>query len=264
MTSLAALTSVTDEIKLGTAILTPHRHPVKAAQMYGTLSYLSEGRIIAGIGAGWDINEFNAVDMPYDERPQLVRENVEIFRKLWNEEGVSYDGEIFSFEDIKIDPQPVEDPPVFYGGLSTKAVDWTAEMFDGWLPSRLPYYRVEERVELLDRLWDKYDRDGTPTVSCMPQTSIARDSERAKNGFNFDKVEQEALHRKPVRGEKDSFTHEELEGYLIWGEPAEICEYVERFIELGVDQITFDMRAFFGEYQERLELLGDEVIPEFK
>lgn len=264
LATLGALSSITDRIKLGTSILTPHRHPIKAAQIFGTLSYLSEGRIIAGIGAGWDVNEFNAVDMPFDKRPQLVKENVDIFRKLWNEDDVSYDGEVFQFDDVRIDPKPKEDPSILYGGLSFKAVDWSAKFCDGWLPSRLPYYRIEERIEALEKRWDKYEREGSPIVSCMPQTSIARDSETAREGFNFDKVKQEALHRKPVAGDKEDFTREELEGYLIWGEPEEICEYVERFIDLGVDQITFDMRAFFDDYEEKLELLGDEVIPQFK
>lgn len=263
-TTLGALSTITDTIKLGTAIVTPHRHPIKAAQIFGTLSYLSEDRIIAGIGAGWDVNEFDAVGMPFDKRPQLVRENVEIFRKLWNEDGISYDGEIFEFDDVRIDPKPGQDPPILYGGLSFQAVDWSAEYCDGWLPSRLPYYRIEERIERLEELWGEYDRDGSPIVSVMPQTSIARNSKEAKDGFNIEKVKQEALHRKPVRGNKEDFTMEELEGYLIWGEPEEICEAVERFIELGVDQITFDMRAFFDNYEEKLELLGDEVIPEFK
>lgn len=264
LTTLGALSTVTDRIKLGTAILTPHRHPIKAAQIYGTLSYLSNDRVIAGIGAGWDVNEFNAIDMPFDKRGEMVRDNVEIFRRLWNEENVTYEGEVFSFEDVTIDPRPRENPSILYGGLSFTAVKWAAEFCDGWLPSRLPYYRVAERIERLEELWEKYDRDGSPIVSVMPQTSIATDSEKAREGFNFEKVKQEALHRKPVRGDKEDFTIEELEGYLIWGEPEEICEYVERFIEMGVDQITFDMRAFFDEYEERLELIGDEVIPQFR
>lgn len=264
LTTLGALATVTETIQLGTAIITPHRHPIKTAQILGTLSYLSEDRIIAGIGAGWDVNEFNAVNMPFEKRPQLVRENVDIWRRLWNEEDVSYDGEVFSFEDVRIDPKPGRDPPILYGGLSYNAVRWAAEFCDGWLPSRLPYYRLEERIKRLHELADEYGRENEQIVSVMPQTSIAERSEEARRGFDLEKVKKEALNRKPVAGDKDDFTMEELEGYLIWGEPAEICEYVERFIELGVDQITFDMRAFFDEYEERLELIGDEVIPEFR
>ena len=244
--------------------MTPHRHPIKAAQIFGTLSYLAEGRVIAGIGAGWDRNEFDAVDMPFDERPGLVRENVEIWKRLWNEEDVSYDGDLFQFDDVRIDPKPDPDPPILYGGLSYTAVDWSAAFCDGWLPSRLPFYRLEERIPRLHELAEEYGRDADPIVSVMPQTSIARDEAEAREGFNLEKVKQEALHRKPVAGDKTDFTMEELEGYLIWGEPADICEAVDRFIELGVDQITFDMRAFFDEYEEKLELIGDEVIPEYR
>lgn len=264
LTTLGALTTVTDEITLGSAIVTPHRHPIKAAQIFGTLSYLSEGRVIAGLGAGWDRNEFDAVDMPYDERPGLVRENVEIWKRLWNEDGVSWDGDLFSFDDVRIDPKPDPDPPILYGGLSFTAVQWAAEFCDGWLPSRLPYYRLEERIPRLHELAEEHGRDRDPIVSVMPQTSIAEREADARDGFNFEKVKQEALHRKPVAGDKTDFTMEELEGYLIWGEPSDICAAVDRFIELGVDQITFDMRAFFDEYERKLELIGDEVIPEYR
>lgn len=264
LVTLGALTTVTSEMTLGTAIVTPHRHPIKTAQIFGTLDYLSEGRLIAGIGAGWDKNEFDAVGMPYDQRPQLVRENVDILRRLWTGSTDSYDGELFSFESVEIDPRPAEPPPILYGGLSYRAVEWAAEFCDGWLPSRLPYYRLEDRISRLHDRVEDYGRDIDPFVSVMPQTSVATDSETARAGFNFEKVKQEALHRKPVAGDKDDFRIEELEGYLIWGEPADICEYIDRFIELGVDQITFDMRAFFDQYEEKLELLADEVLPEYR
>jgi probable F420-dependent oxidoreductase len=263
LTTLGTLTAITEDIDLGTAIITPHRHPVKTAQICGTLDYMSEGRIIVGIGAGWDENEFAAVDMPYEERPQLVRENVDIFRRLWNEEDVSYDGEIFAFDEVTIDPRPAVQPPILYGGLSYRAVEWSAEYCEGWLPSRLPYQRLEPRIRKLHELHDEYGRDGEPTVSVMPQTSVATDASKARAGFDFEKVKHEALERKPVAGDKTDFTMEELEGYLIWGEPADICAHVEAFIDLGVDQITFDMRACFDDYERKLELLGDEVIPQF-
>lgn len=264
LTTLGTLAGITDRIKLGTAILTPQRHPVKAAQIFGTLSYLSKGRVVAGLGSGWRPYEFEAVDMPFDKRAEMVRDNVEIWRRLWTEDAVSYDGEVFSFEDVQIDPKPVEDLPILYGGLSFRAVKWAAEFCDGWIPSRMPFYRLEERIDALERRWDENNRDGEPLVSVLPQTSIANDTDEAAAEFNFAIVKKEALRRKPIAGDKDDFTQEDLEGYLIWGEPEEICEHVERFIDLGVDQITFDMRASFDEYEKKLELIGDEVIPEFK
>lgn len=264
--TLAALGAITSHVALGAAIVTPHRHAMKVAQLFATLDYMSAGRAILGIGLGWDVHEFAAVEMPFDAREQLVRETVAVCRRAWSEPEFSFEGEQFTIPYGSVNPRPVNgDIPVWYGGLAFKGVALAAEFCDGWIPSRMPYDRLEPRIARAKELRAANGRADTPfTFAAMPQTSVGASAADAIAGFNLDKVKAEALHRKPVGGGRKSLTNEDLEGYLIWGNGADLCRYVERFIELGITHIVFDMRSSFDRFLDSVRVLGTEVIPEFR
>jgi alkanesulfonate monooxygenase SsuD/methylene tetrahydromethanopterin reductase-like flavin-dependent oxidoreductase (luciferase family) len=263
--TLAMLGGITSNVKLGSAIITPHRHAMKVAQLFATLDYMTGGRAIMGVGLGWDVHEFNAVQMPFDRRHQLLRETVAVCRRAWQEPEFSFEGEEFSIPWGSVNPRPVHgDVPVWYGGLAFKGVELAAEFCDGWLPSRMPFDRLVPRIERARELIASRESEIPVTFAAMPQTSVARSADEALSGFNLDKVKAEALHRKPVGGGRTSLTLEDLEGYLIWGNGRDLCAYVERFVAIGVTHIVFDMRASFGSFLENVRVLGTEVLPEFR
>lgn len=263
--TLAALSTVTSRIKLGTAVITPHRNPVKVAQLFATLDYLSAGRTILGIGAGWDVNEFSAAGMPFDQRVPMVRETVAICRKAWSQPEFEYQGDVFQIPRANVNPRPAAgDMPIWYGGLAYKAVELAVEFGDGWLPSRIPFDRMRDRIEYGRKLLREKGRTTPFTFAAMPQTALASSAAEAISRFNIDKVKAEALHRKPVSGGRKDLTLDELQGYLIWGNPTDICRYVERFIDLGVRHIVFDMRSSFEHYMKNMRILGEQVLPQFR
>lgn len=262
--TLAALGAITSNVRLGAAIITPHRHAMKVAQIFATLDYMTGGRAILGVGLGWDVHEFSAVQMPFDAREQLVRETVEVCRRAWGAPEFSFEGEQFSIPWGSVNPRPVrDDVPIWYGGLAYKGVALAAEFCDGWIPSRMPYDRLAPRIERARELLTGRESAIPFTFAAMPQTSVAGSAQEAISGFNLDKVKAEALARKPVGGGRTSLTLEDLEGYLIWGNGRDLCRYVERFIELGVTHIVFDMRSSFDSFLENVRVLGTEVLPEF-
>lgn len=262
--TLAALGAITSHVKLGAAIITPHRHAMKVAQLFATLDYITEGRAILGIGLGADVHEFNAVEMPFDAREQLVRETVAVCRRAWREPEFSFEGEQFNIPWGSLNPRPIHDDlPIWYGGLSFKAVTLATEFCDGWLPSRIPYDRLAQRIERAREQLTSRKGAADFTFAAMPQTSVGTSADDALSGFNLDKVREEALHRKPVSGNRTSLTLEDLEGYLIWGNARDLCRYVERFIDLGVTHVVFDMRSSFGGFLENVRILGTQVLPEF-
>ena len=85
LTTLAFLSGITSSIRLGTHVLVlPYRNPVLAAKMISTLDFLSGGRVILGIGAGWMEEEFEALDSPpFPHRGRVTDEYLEIYRELW-------------------------------------------------------------------------------------------------------------------------------------------------------------------------------------
>lgn len=265
MLVLSALSSITSHARLGTAIVTPHRHPLKVAQLFGTLDQLSGGRAIFGIGAGWDANEFAALGLDFDQRIQMVRETVEICRLAWANNEFAYHGKVFDIPAARVNPRPLQDEiPIWYGGLSFKAVELAVELGNGWIPSRIPYDRLGERLARARDLLHAAGRKAPFTFAAMPQTSIRPNREDALARFDLDLIMAEALHRKPVSGRRQRLTLEDLEGYLIWGDASDICGFVERFINLGVTHIIFDMRMAFDNFEADVAILGEEVIPAFR
>jgi probable F420-dependent oxidoreductase len=263
--TLATLGAITSHVRLGTAIVTPHRHALKVAQLFGTLDYLTGGRAILGIGMGWDTREFEAVQVPFTAREQRLRETIQVCRRAWKQDEFAFDGEQFRIPWGSVNPQPTNgDIPIWYVGLSYKAVNLAAELCDGWIPSRMPYDRMAPRIERARTLLkEKGDDPQRFTFAAMPQTSLGSSADDALAGFDLDKITAEALHRKPVGGNRTSLTLDDLQGYLIWGNATDICRYVERFVDLGVTHIVFDMRSSFDRFLDSVRVLGTKVIPEF-
>jgi alkanesulfonate monooxygenase SsuD/methylene tetrahydromethanopterin reductase-like flavin-dependent oxidoreductase (luciferase family) len=154
--------------------------------------------------------------------------------------------------------------PIWYGGLSYKAVELAVELGDGWIPSRIPLDRLRERVIRARDLLGSASRIDGFTFAATPQTALGANPEAALARFDLAKVMAEALHRKPVSGGRQSLSLPDLEGYLIWGSAADICGYVDRFLAIGVTHIVFDMRSSFGDFLEHVRILGQEVLPRFR
>src|SRR5215510_6856275 len=112
MTTLAALAGVTRTIRLGTMVLVlPLRNPVYFAKEWATLDLLSGGRTILGVGVGWHEEEFGLMGIPHRERGRRMDEMLELVTALWSGDNVTYKGRYYGFENLTIDPKPVQQPP---------------------------------------------------------------------------------------------------------------------------------------------------------
>lgn len=120
---LSAIAAVTTDIALGTATLIPHRHPIHTALALGSLAFIAgDDRVIVGIGLGAGGHEFASIGMGDMDRKVLVREQVQIMRKLWSGQAVSHKGTYYGFEEVEISPVPGSGGiPVWYGGNSYAA-----------------------------------------------------------------------------------------------------------------------------------------------
>ncbi|MEV0384681.1 LLM class flavin-dependent oxidoreductase [Nonomuraea sp. NPDC050643] len=138
---LAAVAAVTERVTLGTAVLLPAlRHPILLAHQLATLDRLSRGRLIAGLGGGFPIPateaQFAAVGVGFDRRIGRMTESIDVMRRLWSGEEVSYEGEHFAFQDVRLVPPPYRPggPPIWLAGGGGPALRRVARLADGWLP----------------------------------------------------------------------------------------------------------------------------------
>lgn len=135
--SLAAAATVTERLKLATGIcLVIERDPITLAKEVATLDQLSDGRVLFGIGGGWNAEEMENHGTAFESRWKLLRERVEAIRVLWTEEEASYHGEFVDFEPVWSFPKPVQrpHPPVIFGGGTALGRKRVVEYCDGWAP----------------------------------------------------------------------------------------------------------------------------------
>jgi probable F420-dependent oxidoreductase len=135
--ALMAAAAVTTTIKLATGIcLLIERDPITTAKEVSSLDQLSNGRVIFGIGAGWNVEEMEDHGTDFRRRWKVLRERVEAMKRIWTEEEAEYHGEIVRFDAIWQHPKPLQKPhpPVILGSASRKSLQRVVDYCDGWVP----------------------------------------------------------------------------------------------------------------------------------
>ncbi len=261
--TLAALSSVTARMMLGTAVLIPIRWPLKLAQNLATLSFLSNGRVMAGMGLGSNEAEFAAAGLDKDRRIPILGETLDICRRVWQEDNVSYKGEIFQFQDFTLRPKPLAPIPFLYGGSTRAAARRAVTLTDGWIPGRIPIDTLKDRLAYIDRLCEEQQKQillGTiPLVLADPDRRRARDSIDIKAlGVSSAGARHWVT---PASGGFD--TVDDLDGLLVAGDRSDCLRSIETFAELGLEMVILDVRLGFSGYMQQLEWLAEWVLPEF-
>src|SRR3712207_6149537 len=150
MPLLGRLAADAGEMILGTnIILLPLHHPVEIAEQFATLDALTAGRIVLGVGLGYREEEFAAFGVPIRTRVGRFTESIEIIKRLWTEDDVSYEGKYYRLANVSIRPRPVQQPrpPVWIGATSEPAIRRAAVHGDAWMAA--PNDTVPRMRELL-------------------------------------------------------------------------------------------------------------------
>jgi probable F420-dependent oxidoreductase len=138
---LGWLAHATRRVRLGTSVLVvPYRNPLVTAKMLATIDRLANGRLILGAGVGWLREEFEAVAAPpFDERGRVTDEYIDLMRKTWLTDPVSFEGRYYRVKDVHALPKPAQRGgiPVWIGGHTDSAVRRAATLGDGWHPIAL-------------------------------------------------------------------------------------------------------------------------------
>jgi probable F420-dependent oxidoreductase len=134
-TSLAALAAVTERIELGPLVAATSFHaPAMLAKMAATVDAISGGRLILGLGAGWNEREFRAFGFPYDHRVSRFEEAFTIVRRLLREGRVDFEGAYHRVDDCVLDPGPARPggPPLMLGSHSPRMMRIGLPHVDAW------------------------------------------------------------------------------------------------------------------------------------
>lgn len=143
------LAAVTSSVELVTGvIILPQRQTALVAKQTAAVDVLSQGRLRLGIGIGWNAVEYEALGENFHDRGRRSEEQIDLMRKLWTNDLITYEGRWHKVTDAGLNPLPVQQPiPVWFGGAAPQTIRRVATMGDGWFPLFRPDDRGRELIE---------------------------------------------------------------------------------------------------------------------
>jgi probable F420-dependent oxidoreductase len=170
--SLAWAAAAAPSVQIGTSVLVaPLRNPILLAKQVGTLDFLTGGRVILGLGAGWMKEEADVLDISFEDRGSRLHEMIDLMRHLWTGESAHFHGRYWTVTEARMHPTPVRKRvPIGLGGHSQAAIRRAARVADAWLPhARLPDQLRDE----IKQLRVECERNGRGPVEVIVQSGRA-------------------------------------------------------------------------------------------
>lgn len=270
--NLSAVAARTDDIHIGSNIVvTPLYHPVWLANATAMLDVISEGRLICGLGVGYDPTEFEAMGIPMEDRVGRTIESMILLKRLWTQDETTFDGEHFAVDEYGIAPRPLQDPrpPIWFGVWGEYLLSQAGKRADAWIPGA---------VADLDTLVDKravYDetRDGDPETRPLLRDIVVGDTRAdamaAAKDHLHEKYEIYAQRGHQFFTDYDESSFEEfVEDRVIVGTPEQCVDQIQHYREqFGVDHLMFRFTYHDMSYEdtiETMETIADDIIPAFR
>lgn len=260
-TTLAGLAARTERIRLGTLVSpVTFRHPSVLAKATATVDHISAGRVELGLGAGWNEGEHAAYGFPFPslgERMQMLEEQLEIVRRLWTEESVSFAGRHYRLEECEALPKPLQQPrpPVIVGGeAGPRSVDLAVRFADEYNTLLAGVDECAERRMRIVAACQKVGRDpATLPLSLMATCVVGNDSREV-----IERVR--AVMALWGRSDADpaQVLEERAERWIV-GTPEEAVARLRALAEVGVERVYLQHLAPTD--LELVELVGAQIVP---
>jgi probable F420-dependent oxidoreductase len=135
--AMAAVAAVTTRLKIGPGIcLVMQRDPITLAKEVASVDHLSNGRVVLGIGGGWNEDEMENHGTKPSLRWKILRERILAMKEIWTKDEAEYHGQFVNFDPIWSWPKPVQKPhpPILVGGAGPRTLDRVIEYGDAWMP----------------------------------------------------------------------------------------------------------------------------------
>ena len=242
---MGGVAASTSRIKMAPSVLiAPYRNPLSDARQLVTVDVLSSGRLIVGVGSGWMKEEFDALGLPYEDRLAMTEECIEIYKRSWTQDVVEFHGRFYNFENVSMDPKPVQKPrpPIIFGGISKVTARLAVRHCDGFFPIFLdPHAGPDRYGPVQDEIRGEAEKIGRELSNFTMMGCVS--------AFITD-----AAH--PSTETKPRL--------ICTGTAEQILSDLERFADAGYSLMVVHLVCPSGEVrelQEQIERFGKEVIP---
>ncbi len=258
MVSLAAAAGATDRIKLMSGIvLVPLYPPALLAKQVAVLDVVSDGRFHLGIGVGGEFpKEFQAVNVPVEERGARTNEALEVIDKLLTGTDVTFNGRFTTLDGVTIAPRGVQQPrvPIWVAGRKDVAMKRAARHAEGWMPYM---YTPEMLAESMDKIATFTEDAGRPEGSVAGGlyifTCVHEDRDTAL----------ELANRQLSRQYNQDFS-KLVSKYTIAGSPEDCIARVQEYIDAGAGTIMFSQGCPPDYVDENTTAIAEAVLPAFR
>ena len=245
-TTLSYFAALHPKLKFGHAVLCQSfRNPALLAKMAATLQFLSDGRFMLGMGAGWHEAEYRAYgyDFPSNAiRVEQLEEALQIIKALWTQEKASFIGKHYRVQEAYCEPKPAPLPPIMLGAFGPKMLRLTAKYADWWNVSSTSSKHYRVMAAEFERACEEIGRD----------SASVRRSWIGGCACAASQVEAQRL----IEGRWDA---DDDEDFSFVGTAEQILEQMQPFIDLGMNHFIFDCGGFPN--LTTLEMLIDKVLP---
>ena len=170
------LAGLTKTIGLVTAvIILPQRQTILVAKQAACVDVLSNGRLRLGIGTGWNEVEYESLAENFNDRGIRSEEQIDLLRRLWKDEAITYKGKWHKITDAGLNPLPSnKNIPIWLGGMAPQVIDRVARIADGWFP--FVTKALESQIQQLIERAKVADRDpSTIGIECIVPLSTTVD-----------------------------------------------------------------------------------------
>ena len=255
-TTLAALAQHTETIKLGQLVTcAAYRNAGLLAKEAACVDVFSEGRLIFGLGAGWYDREYQAYGIPYPSagtRLQILEETLEVVKRLWTEETVTYQGKHLAFDGAYCDPKPIQQlPEIWVGGGGEKVTLRIAAKHATHTNWQVGLEAFVHKSEVLRQHCDDAGRDFDSIVRTHGPDCRIFDSEADLDAW-LDSPSGGALRRGSTP--HDKYVRDHLVGTV-----EQVAEKTQAFVDAGCREFVLWFRDYPS--TESLERFAKEVIP---
>ena len=295
MTMAAHVAAITEQIRIGTAVITlPLHHPVRVAEEIALVDVLSGGRVDVGVGRGYQSVEFDAFGVPLAEARARTDEALALLRALWTKDTVSHRG-IWDLDNVRLQPKPVQapHPPLYYASVSPDSVihyarqgipfivdstvqtSQVAVLADTWRDVAAAHGHQVRDAELVAvrYVWldDTDDAARTYVANTPKVTSLATDTRIRPVDKDGNIAEGYEYWEKGWHGRDLAYYSHEVDWSDRWvaGSPARVVGQLQHLADIGIRNVccVFGLSATppsTDVVRQRMACFAREVMPAFR
>ncbi|WDO09472.1 TIGR03619 family F420-dependent LLM class oxidoreductase [Streptomyces murinus] len=215
LVTLALAAAATERAELGTSVLVAPLHlPFQLARALASLDAASGGRVLAGLGTGWSLDEYAAAGVrPFEERGAVLDEIIDVCRAVWGPDPVAHDGPLTKIAPAVVGPKPARPIPILLAAGNRRSWRRLVDKADGWLPVAMGGTRVADQWRQLRELAE--ERGRTEPI----RTVLRVNAEFLRAGY-------EGADRRPFQGGVDQIVRDLVE-----------------YAEVGLQEILLDLQG---------------------